>query len=520
MNDRDKIKKLEPVKRPAQHSQRQSYRRKKDSNRLRLVVTLVALVLIAAGTSIYFFSKSSPSATNPAKTTTTKASVVTTEPQPVWRVSWTTPMAWGHGTAANSTIRDLATVEAAGTSIKIRISNEFGTGPLDIGAATVGIESIGPAISPGTLQNLTFSGSAAVSIPIAQSIVSDPVQLSTTTGETIAISLYVANVDLMTVHYCCSGHTLAYYTRNNIGDTVNDLTGSTFNGGATNYGILVDAIDSLETTGRGSIVVLGDSISDGYHSALRWPDVLQARINALPDQDHRAVVDESITANTLTTFTPNFSKGGGGPPGLTRLDDDVLSLPGVSYLIVFLGTNDIFFGAPPSLIESGYQQVVSQAHQQGIKVIGATLLPRLGSDYLLNGTYYRLWDSAHESELEQLNQWILTSRSFDAVLNFNIVVANIYNGACQPDAMYPQYDSTDHLHPNASGQVALGNSIDTQIFDIQPAPLASPLISVTRTPGCQGEPGLLPASTTTQPAPVTTAAAPVIPTTNVPPIEK
>jgi lysophospholipase L1-like esterase len=105
----------------------------------------------------------------------------------------------------------------------------------------------------------------------------------------------------------------------------------------------VDALD-VERTGPGSIVVLGDSITDGFNATTNWVRVLQQRVDRLPAPEQRAVVDEGITANALTSDVPTDSKTGGGPSGLARLTPDVLDQPGVSEVVVFLGTNDLWFG--------------------------------------------------------------------------------------------------------------------------------------------------------------------------------
>ena len=126
--------------------------------------------------------------------------------------------------------------------------------------------------------------------------------------------------------------------------------------------------------------MVGDSITDGFHSTVRWTDVLQRRIAALPVALRPAVVNEAITANTLTAVEPSDARTGGGPPGLERTVVDALDQPGVATVVVFLGTNDLYFGASAPAVIAGLQQAAAMAHQHGVRIVAATLLPRAGSE--------------------------------------------------------------------------------------------------------------------------------------------
>jgi lysophospholipase L1-like esterase len=299
--------------------------------------------------------------------------------------------------------------------------------------------------------------------------------MAVTDFQTLAVSLYVTAPDLVSLHPCCT-NVLSYFTPNNGGD----LTGSVEGEGLTNaspWERWVDAVDVLQTTGQGSILVVGDSITDGYHSAARWTDVLQARIDKLPVSEQRAVVNEGITANALTSVVPTYSATGGGPSGLSRLARDALDQSGVSEVVLFLGTNDLWFGASAAQLIQGYQQAIAAVHAAGLPIIGVTLLPRQSNPD-------QPWSVAQQVELQQVDNWILTSGSFDGVLNLAPVVGDIYNGGCTPTAMFPPFDSGDHLHPNAAGATALGNAIDPTVLKLPPLPTVSPLVIVSPTPNC------------------------------------
>jgi len=399
-------------------------------------------------------------------------------PQPVWRVAWGSAMAWGHGEASNVTVRELATVGVGGEAVRVRISNVFGNAPLVIGAASVAVDASGAAVVPGTLQPLTFSGAPGTTIPVGSYVYSDPVSMTTTDLETLAISVYVSDTDLVSVHPCCATQRdVSFFTPNGGGNLTDSVSGA---------GLVVaspdprwvDAVDVLQTTGEGSIVVVGDSITDGYNATLRWTDVLQERIDRLPPSQQRAVVNEGITANALTSVVPTDSATGGGPSGLARMARDALDQSGVAEVVLFLGTNDLFFGATAQQLITGYEQAIAEVHAAGLPIIGVTLLPREASPEFP-------WSATQESELEQVNTWIRTSNAFDGVLDLAQAVADVYNGACQPNVMFPPYDSGDHLHPNAAGQTAMGDAVDPSVLALSPIPQVPPLVDVTPTPGCE-----------------------------------
>ena len=442
------------------------------------VAVVGAVVLAAAIGSVLAAVMTSGSAPRPhATTTSTSASTTSTvPPQPTWRVAWGSAMAWGYGIAANTTVRDLATVAVGGSALKVRISNVFGNAPLAVGAATVAVSAGGAAIVPGTLQTLTFGGSPTVTVPQGQLLYSDPVQLAVTPLQTLAISIFVTTPELVTVHPCCS-QTASFFAPNNAGNLVTSPDGAGLKT-ASPWGRWADAVDVLQQGGSGSIVVVGDSITDGFNATTRWTDVLQRRIDSLPASEQEAVVNEGISANALTSAVRTDAAVGGGPSGLDRLQRDALGQTGVSQVVLFLGTNDLWFGATAAQLIQGYQQAITAVHQAGLKIIGVTLLPR-------GPTAKEPWTAPQQAALEQVDAWIRTSHAFDGVLDLAPVAADVFNGACQPTQLFPPFDSGDHLHPNAAGQTALGNAISGASLGLPPLPGVAPLVPVHPTSGCR-----------------------------------
>jgi lysophospholipase L1-like esterase len=144
-----------------------------------------------------------------------------------------------------------------------------------------------------------------------------------------------------------------------------------------------------------------------------------------------------------------------GPSALARYERDVLSQPGVKYVIVLEGVNDLGHpgsSAPmsedvtPEDMIAGYKQLIERAHEQGIKVFGCTIMPFPTQP-------------AREAKRQAINQWIRTGKGFDGVIDFDKLVTDPATGK-----MLAAYDSGDHLHPNDAGHKAMGEAVDLSLF--------------------------------------------------------
>jgi lysophospholipase L1-like esterase len=224
----------------------------------------------------------------------------------------------------------------------------------------------------------------------------------------------------------------------------------------------VSEIDVQETPGAASIVALGDSITDGHGATTngndRWTDVLARRLQGNPATSRIGVSNQGIGGNHLLT-------DGLGPNVLSRFDRDVLAPAAVRWVLVFEGVNDLGGLArtgevPPSLhaalvqrVLAAYQQIIARGHAHGLRMIGATITPYVGSDYYHPGPL-------SEADRQVVNQWIRTAGHFDAVVDFDAVVRDPQH----PDHLLPAYDCGDHLHPSPAGYKAMGEAIPLDLF--------------------------------------------------------
>jgi lysophospholipase L1-like esterase len=147
-----------------------------------------------------------------------------------------------------------------------------------------------------------------------------------------------------------------------------------------------------------------------------------------------------------------------GASALARFDRDVLSQPGVKWVMVLEGINDIGHGTltPAEMVTAeeliaGYKQLIERAHTHGIKAIGCTLTP-------FGGAYYSKENG--EAVREAVNAWIRTSGAYDAVVDFEAATRDPNN----PKRFRADLDSGDQLHPSDAGYEAMADAVDLSIF--------------------------------------------------------
>ena len=227
--------------------------------------------------------------------------------------------------------------------------------------------------------------------------------------------------------------------------------------------MFVDDVD-VQASRRfaGTVVTLGDSITDGFGSTTnanrRYPDDLARRLNAVRGRT-LSVSNAGIGGNDLLTFRTDVPFGSiFGPPAVARLPRDVLIQAGARDVILLEGINDIgASGAVADDLIQVDQQIIAQAHAAGLRVYGATLTPFGGSNVQYGGQY-----GTPEGELQRqlLNHWIRTSGAFDAVFDFDQAIRD----PSDPTRMLPEYDSGDHLHPNDAGYQKMADSVNLAVI--------------------------------------------------------
>ena len=357
-------------------------------------------------------------------------------------------------TLVDSTLREIVHTSIPGKALRVRFTNEFGTEPLRIDAASVALSAGESAIQPESMQALTFGGQASIVIPPGTQAVSDPVQMATPAFTDLAISLFLPLQQISNVSVHSGANQINYILSGSNAVSAPSLTGApTVPSWYFVKGVDVEPADPHAA----AVVAYGDSITDGAYATdnqnHRWPDYLATRLHNNPATADLAVLNEGIGGNCVLIHCV-------GPNAQARFDRDVLAQAGVRYVIVLESINDIGTLHEPNRpnyhlaaqdLEQGLAQLVARAHEHGIKVVGATLTPYKGAGY---------FSEQGEQIREAVNQWILTSGVFDGVVDFDKATRDPAN----PLVFAPAYDSGDHLHPKDAGYDAMANAIDLSLF--------------------------------------------------------
>lgn len=360
----------------------------------------------------------------------------------------------------DATLRQMIRLSIGGGPIRVRVSNAFGTMPLTLTSVHVA-----KALKPGTAgidaasdHVVTFSGRETVTIPAGADFVSDPVALNLPAGADLAVSLYFTQPPAQQTSHPGARTTSFLVHGNHIADA--DLTGAqTFE-----HWFNLSGVDVAVVAPASAVVTMGDSITDGRGSTTngnnRWPDMLAARLSALPATQQHGVLNVGIGGNRVLLDSL-------GPSASARFTRDVLAQTNARYLIVLEAINDIGTLDPASSPEAhaalverviqAYGQMIARARENGIKAIGGTILPFAGSDYFNK-------DPRRDADRQAINAWIRMSGNFDAVVDFDTVMRD----PAKPDALKAEYDSGDHLHPSAAGYAAMGAAVPLDLFDAKP----------------------------------------------------
>lgn len=382
-----------------------------------------------------------------------------------WVASWSAPPhaplatsgPFAAASYANVTLAQTLRLTEGGPRLRVRFSNRYGDRPLVIGAARIFLIDAAGAEVPGSSRDLAFAGQSGAVIPRGSPFVSDIVTLPAQDFDRARVEFYLPeDTGACTCHLTGLDELAVSAPGNFVGESWQPAA-------IAQHRAFVSVIEIASPDARGTIVALGDSITDGVGSTAgenrRWPDVLANRLHEAGLE--YAVANAGISGNRL--LSPGM-----GEAALARLDEDVLSLPGVTHLIVFIGVNDLGnrYGPvrggigglaldqpqiDPQQMIAGYRQLIARAHARNIMVIGSPIGPYKGASY---------WSAEGEAARREINTWILQSGAFDAIVRLDLAFAD----PADPEQMREGYHMGDHLHGSDRGLREAANRIDLALF--------------------------------------------------------
>ncbi len=387
-----------------------------------------------------------------------------------WAASPQAPFPGPRTIYRNQTLRLIVHTSIGGPEIRIKVSNIFGKKPLLIGAAHVARRTTEAQIDPESDRRLTFGGQPSTSVPVSSTVVSDAVALALPAGSDLAVSLFLPeSTEVTTIHILAKQTS---YVAPATGDCTGQPVFPVLN--TMSSWPFLSGVDVAASPHGATVVAFGSSLTDGDGTTTdtngRWPDVLAERLRErATSRGEVGVLNEGIIGNRLLDDSPAASFGGAlGQAGLTRFDRDVLDQAGVKYVIIGLGINDIAFpGSLTPAAESmsaarvidGYRQLITRAHQKGVRVIGTTNGPF--EDSFLDSPKVTFYTPDKERVREAVNEWIRSSGAFDGVVDLDAVLRD----PAHTTQLLPRYDSGDHLHPNNAGALAEGNAFPLALFE-------------------------------------------------------
>jgi lysophospholipase L1-like esterase len=361
------------------------------------------------------------------------------------------------GAISNQTLRMNPRVSIGGDRVRVRISNAYGVRPLLVGAAWLGLRDKGPAVVPDSHKRLTFGGAESATIAAGAFVVSDPVAFELPPLADVVVSVYLPGDQPLSF-----GITGRYARQTNYISPPGNFASSAVMpvGSITGEWFFVSGVDVLASPDTGAVIALGDSLTDANISTMdaycRWPDQLARRLQARRGGRSMAVMNQGLGGNRILHDIR-------GDSGLRRFDRDVIAQPGVTHVIVMLGTNDLRnrWAKPEEEVTAdqmiaGLKQLAMRAQTAGIKIFGATLTPFENETFLPGA-----WTPIREQTRQTVNEWVREGGAFDAVIDFDRALRDPEH----PTSMLPIYDCGDHLHPSDLGYNKMGDAIDLSLFE-------------------------------------------------------
>ena len=343
----------------------------------------------------------------------------------------------------NRSVRQVVKVSIGGNVIRLQLSNELSSEPVEITSVYIAKAGNGPEIYKTSAKYLQFGKKRQVVIPAGKAVFSDALKFKLQPLERVSITInYLKAPKEPTVHM--GSRTTSHILRG-VTNSYTDFT-TAFK---EDHWFNISAIDVLDATAS-SIAILGNSITDGKGSTTnaqdRWPDFLSAALNNgagfnLFKVGKTGILNLGIGNNRILSV-------GLGAPGKERFDRDILAQRGLRAVIIFEAINDIGTSTNPDetarkLVET-YQVMIKKARQRGLKVYMGTITPFRGC----RGYF----TEEREKARKIVNSWIRTTHEIDGFIDFDALMRD----PSAPEQLRREWQIGDWLHPNPVGYKQMG----------------------------------------------------------------
>ena len=340
----------------------------------------------------------------------------------------------------NRSVRQVVKVSIGGNTLRLQLSNELSSEPVEITSVYIAKALEGPEIEKNTAKYLQFSNKRRVTIPAGKAVFSDALKFNLQPLERLSITInYLKAPKEPTVHM--GSRTTSYILRG-----VTNANTDFSKAFKEDHWFNISAIDVLDAS-ISSLAILGNSITDGKgcvtNAQDRWPAFMSAVLNGEKSTDVQktGVLNLGIGDNRILSV-------GLGAPGKERFDRDILGQRGLRAVVIFEAINDIGTSTNPAetarqLIEA-YQIMIKKAHQRSLKVYMGTITPFKGCK-----NYYT---PARDVARKQVNEWIRANKEIDGFIDFDALMRD----PSAPDQLRKEWQIGDWLHPNPAGYKQMG----------------------------------------------------------------
>jgi lysophospholipase L1-like esterase len=351
------------------------------------------------------------------------------------RVSWHAENAIGAESKRTTTCRFIATLSGSGSALRVEFSAGLGGTGFAVGPASIAVATSATTlqIKPSTSHGLTFGGQDAASVVADGSVVvSDPVAMKFRPGTVVAVTVTAT-----------AGSANYRYDRP---EAAGCTDGEPSQSATASAAVFAQPARTHWVSGiRGiggsspSLLVLGDSLSS---SSYRW--------SAGPYRWSDLLVPSGAWIANASVGDAEITRGGlyGSQNSLQRLKT-LLFEPGLRYVLIQVGNNDIVSGADARTLLAALSEAVNVIRAESLVPLVATLPPRQAG---------AAWTGVEEQTRQQVNAFLRQAsgtNSSASVLDIDALLRE----PTAPTMLNPRFDLGNHLNVNSAGARLIANAI-------------------------------------------------------------